>query len=159
MAHLTWKRLGLVGVISGLAGWLVARLALSRGGTPLAVPWTVEFVCVAAGVTALVMAWSVRQYKRGKRPELSGLRAARTVVFAQASAFAGAAVAGAYGGYALALADTWQHAPRRETAITAILAAVAGLVLLVCGLIAEHWCKTDRHDDEDDHGSSPVPAH
>lgn len=150
MTHLQRRTIGLVFGAAGLAGWLITRVALSRGATPLAVPWTVELVCLAAAGAALVMAWAVRQYKRGKKPELSGLRAARTVVFAQASAYAGAAVAGVYGGYAIAMLDSWEHAPRRDTAISALFAALSGVILLIAGFVAEHWCKTDQSDDDDD---------
>jgi H+/Cl- antiporter ClcA len=154
VAHLSWRRLALVGAVAALAGWLITRIVVSRGATPLAVPWTVGLVCLIASATALVLAWSVRQYKRGNRPSLSGLNAARIAVFSQACAYAGAAVAGAYGGYAIALLDTWEHAPRRETAVSAMIAALAGLILLVAGVIAEHWCRTDRRDDDADRGAT-----
>lgn len=146
MSHLTWRRLLLAFVAVGAAGWIITRVALSRGLTPLSVPWTVTVVCLVMAVAALALAWAVRQYKNGKRPNLSGIRAARTVAFAQASAYAGAVVAGVYGGYALALADMWEHAPRRETATSALVAVLGGLLLLTAGIVAEHWCKTDPHD-------------
>lgn len=159
MTHLNWRRIGLVVVVAGLAGWLISRVAVSRGATPLGVPWTVELVCVVAATAALVLAWAVRQYKHGSRPNLDGLRAARTVVFAQACAYAGAAVAGVYGGYAISLLDSWQHAPRRETAISALIAVLGGLILLTAGVIAEHWCKTDPRDDDPDQGGTAASAH
>lgn len=155
MTHLTWQRIVLIVAVSGAAGWAVTRVLLGRGYTPLAVPWTVVLVCLVLAAATVVFAWAVRQYKLGKKPSLSGIRAARTVALAQASAYAGAVVAGVYGGYAIALLDMWGHAPRRETAISALVAVGGGLVLLAAGAVAEHWCKTDRHDD-DPQGSSPV---
>ncbi|WP_062213417.1 DUF3180 domain-containing protein [Demequina oxidasica] len=152
MTHLTWRRLVLVLLVAGAAGWIVTRIAVSRGSTPLSVPWTVAVVCVIVAGASLALAWAVRQYKRGNRPDLSGIRAARTVAFAQASAYAGAAVAGVYGGYAIALLDFWEHAPRRETAISALIAMLGGLILLGAGVVAEHWCKTDRHNDDSGSG-------
>lgn len=158
MTHLSWPRIGIVIAVAGLAGWLVSRVAQTRGATPLEVPWTVELVCLMAAVAALVLAWAVRQYKRGKKPELTGLRAARTVVFAQACAYAGAVVTGVYGGYAISLFDSWEHAPRQATATSAIIAALAGLILLVAGIVAEHWCKTDPRDDDPEHGGTASPT-
>lgn len=162
MTHLTWRRIVLVIAVSGAAGWIVTRVALSRGTTPQSVPWTVVLVCLVLAAAAIVLAWAVRQYKHGNKPNLSGIRAARTVAFAQASAYAGAVVAGVYGGYAAGLADMWSHAPRRDTAITALIAVAGGLILLTAGIVAEHWCKTDRHDDDsrddDSHGGSPARA-
>ncbi|WP_430868354.1 DUF3180 domain-containing protein [Demequina aurantiaca] len=162
MTHLTWRRIVLVMAGVGAVAWIAARIGLSRGATPVSVPWTVAVVCLALAGVALVLAWAVRQYKRGKRPNLSGLRAARTAAFAQASAYAGAVVAGVYGGYAAALVDMWAHAPRRETAISALIAVLGGLALLGAGVLAEHWCKTDPSDDDgpdnDARGASPAGA-
>jgi mannose/fructose/N-acetylgalactosamine-specific phosphotransferase system component IIC len=158
VTHLTWRHIVPIVAVAGAAGWIVTRVALSRGATPQAVPWTVAVVCVVLAVAALILAWAVREYKQGKKPDLSGIRAARTAAFAQASAYAGAVVAGVYGGYAGALADMWGHAPRRETAISALIAVLGGLLLLTAGIVAEHWCKTDPRDDENDHGGSAAHA-
>lgn len=158
MTQLTWRRIVLIVAITGAAGWIASRFALSRGSTPLRVPWSVTVVCLILAAVALAFAWSVRQYKQGKRPGLSGIRAARTVALAQASAYAGAVIAGVYGGYALALADMWGHGPRRETAISALIAVAGGLLLLAAGVVSEHWCKTDRRDDDPTDGGSTAAA-
>ncbi len=149
MHHLTWQRLALVAAVAAVLAWAITRIAASNGYTPLTIPWTVEVVSVAAAVITLAFGWQVRQYQRGKRPSLSAIRAARTVVLAQASAYAGAVLAGGYGGYGFGVALEWSHEPRREVAISALVAAASGLVLLVAGAIAEHWCRTGGDDDED----------
>ena len=147
MERITWQRLALIAVITLALGWLITRVALNGGYTPSPVPWTVPLVSVFGGVLALVFAWPVRQYQSGKRPGLDGLRAARAAVFAQACAYAGALLAGGFGGYALGVAAEWSHTPRREVAISALVAVLGGLLLLAGGLVAEHWCRTKPPED------------
>jgi len=142
MDHLSWQRLALIAGVTLTLGWLITRVALGDGYTPTAVPWTVPTICLVGGLLALVFAWPVRQYQHGKRPNLDGLRAARAAVFAQACAYAGALMASGLAGYALGVAGTWEHGPRRDVAISALLAALGGLALLVCGAVAERWCRT-----------------
>jgi hypothetical protein len=154
MPYLTWQRLTLVAVITGALAWLITRLAAARGFTPLPVPWSAMIAAgIGAGV-ALWLAWTVRQYQRGDRPGLDALRAARTAVLAQAAAYAGALLTGGYGGYALGLAIEWQHAPRREVAVSALIGVLSGVVLLVAGIVAERWCRTGGGDDD----GTPDPA-
>jgi uncharacterized membrane protein YhiD involved in acid resistance len=152
---LTWRRLTAVGAISTVLAWLVVMLMDRGGSTPLAVPWTFDLVCVAAGVAALWFAWQVRQYLHGKRPHLDGLRAARTAVLAQATAYVGVIIAGASVGYALALLDDWSHAPRRDVIVSALIAAGAAVFMLVAGVIAERWC---RHGDDPEPTGAAEPA-
>lgn len=143
MHHLTWRSVLAVLGISGVVTWLGGTLAQRMGIAPLQVPFTVAAVCVIVGVVTLWLAWAVRQYLAGKRPALDPLRAARTVVLAQASAYTGAMLAGAFLGYAIAIAANWEHVPRRELAIDAGIAALGALVLLGCGWVAERWCRID----------------
>ncbi|MFW2512300.1 DUF3180 domain-containing protein [Demequina sp. SO4-13] len=155
MSYLTWQRLTLVGLCSVALAWLVTVVMEGGGATPEPVPWTVFVVCVAAGAFALWMGWQVRRYLKGDKPDLDGMRAARTAVLAQACAYAGAILVGAFLGYALGLADEWSHTPRREVILSALLGALAGAVLLASGAIAEHWC---RHGGDDEDRSEPSAA-
>lgn len=157
MQHLTWSRLALIAAAAAVLAWAITRTALGAGYTPLPVPLTVAAVAVVAGAAALIVAWPVRQYQHGRRPGLDGLRAARAAGLALATAYAGAILGGSFGGYALGLALEWGHAPRREVAISALIAAAGGLVMVVCGSIAEHWCRTqDPGDGSSPGGATPV---
>lgn len=142
MHLLTWTRLAVIAGLTALPAWLLTRSALSGGYTPLPVPWSVVIVALIAAGAALLVAWPVREYQHGRRPGLDGLRAVRAAVFALACAYAGAVMAGGFGGYALGLALEWSHEPRREVAVSALIAAAGGLAMVVCGWIAEHWCRT-----------------
>ncbi|WP_062071376.1 DUF3180 domain-containing protein [Demequina sediminicola] len=154
MSEVTWQRLTLAGLVALAVCWLAGRLLDSSGTTPPHVPWSAWAFSFIAGGCALGFAWQVKRFLQGKRPDLSPLRAARTAMFAQACAYVGAVMAGAYGGYALALVDSWSHGPRREVIISALIAAGSSLVLMVAGMIAERWC---RYDDDDD-SAEPSPA-
>lgn len=156
MTPLTWQRLALLVALTAAPAWLATRVAAANGFTPSPIPASVFVVSLAGAAFALVSAWGVRQYVRGKRPGLQPLRAARTAVFAQAAAYAGAILTGVHGGYALGIAQEWEHGPRREVAVTALVAAIGGLLLLAAGWIAERWCRVDGDDDDDE--GEPEPA-
>lgn len=147
MSYLTWQRLILVGLSALALAWVVTRSMINAGATPAPVPWTVHVVQLTAGAVALWFGWQVRAYLKGNKPDLDGLRAARTAVYAQACAYVGAILTGAYGGYAMGLADMWGHEPRREVIVSALLGAASAFLLLVAGVIAENWCRND-HDSE-----------
>lgn len=158
MAYLTWQRLTLVGLCSVALAWLVTMVMDRGGATPTAVPWTVYGICAAAGALALVFGWQVRKFQLGDRPGLDGLRAARTAVYAQACAYAGAILAGAFGGYALGLVDQWSHGPRRDVIISALLGALAGVALVIAGAVAERWCRYNGNDNERGDGTPTEPS-
>lgn len=147
MSYLTWQRLTLIGVSALALAWLITEAMKRSGATPATVPWTVHVVALAAAAVAIWLGWQVRAYLNGDKPDLDGLRAARTAVYAQACAYVGAILTGAYGGYALGLVEMWTHEPRREVIVSALLGGASALVLLVAGVVAENWCRND-HDDE-----------
>lgn len=155
MRPLRWRTLVIIVAVSfGLAA-LATWSSLRGGGTPVEVPWTTLPVALAASAVVLGMAWSVRQYKKGKRRRLDPQRAVRTVLLAQASAYAGALLAGVYGGYGLMLVPDWSHLPRRDIAIAAGLSALGGLFMLAAGAMGEWWCRIGP-DDQDDGPEGPA---
>ncbi len=149
MTPLTWQRLALAAGAAAAVAWLVSIVMADRGNSPMPLPWTLTVVTLTLAAVSLGAGWEVREFVRGKKPGLNALRAARIAVLAQASAFTGALVAGACGGYALALAVDWSHAPRREVAITAVIAMLGGVALMVAAWIAERWCRVDPPSNDD----------
>jgi len=146
VARLTWRRVILVVAVVAVIGWLVAKLMLRSGASPAPVPWTVPPVLLAAGALALRLGWRVKQFVDGRRPGLDPLQAARTAMFAQACAYCGAALAGVYLGYGVALLPDWSHQPRRDVIIAALIAAAAAALLCAAGWLAERWCAADGGD-------------
>lgn len=150
MRPLRWRVLVAVGTATFAVAAFVAWSGFRTGATPVRVPPTTLIVALLISVGVLYMGWAVRQLKRGKRRDVSPQRALRTAQLAQACAYAGAMLAGAYGGYVMPLLPDWGHAPRREAAIAAGVVALGGLVMTAAGVIAEHWCRVDPMDDDAD---------
>ena len=139
MRPLKWRVLAATLLIATAIGAGGSFLALRSGSAPVHLPKTTLLVGIALGAVALFMAWPIRQLKRGKRGRIDATRAVRTAMLAQASAYAGAVLAGIYGGFGLVLLRDWSHEPRREAAIAAGLAALGGLIMLASGAVAEWW--------------------
>ncbi|WP_062203809.1 DUF3180 domain-containing protein [Demequina salsinemoris] len=156
MSHLTWRRLAAWAGVSLALAWALGALLLGRGNPPVTVPLSLPLGCLIAGGIAIWTGWTVRSYQRGDRHHLAPLRALRTAAFAQACAYTGAVLGGVFGGYALSLLAYWDHAPRRQVAIEAFVAAGAALLMLVAGIVAERWCRID--DDSDDASGADAGA-
>ncbi len=159
MSPLTWRRLAGWAGLSLVLAWALGALLLGRGNPPVAVPLSVPIGCLIAGGIALATGWTVRSYQRGDRRHLEPMRALRTAAFAQACAYTGAVLGGVFGGYALSLLAYWGHAPRRQVAIEAFVAAGAAVLMLIAGVIAEHWCRIDEDSDDPsgtDAGAAPA---
>jgi hypothetical protein len=104
----------------------------------------------AIAVSVLALAWPVRQWNRGRRDRaLDPLRAARAAVLAKAASHCGALVSGWYLGQALVLVSDLAIEPRKDRFVLAVVAVLAALVVVVAGLVAEHWCRLpeDKSDD------------
>ncbi|MGO1318133.1 MAG: DUF3180 domain-containing protein [Cellulomonadaceae bacterium] len=135
-----------------VVGWGALDLLESRGIRLSPVHWMVAVVLVLLSAGVLIAGWAVRQYQRGKRPGLDGVRAARTFVLAKAAAVTGALLAGWYAAQTLTVIGDLMIEPRRHRAIAAAVAALLALGLSVVGLVVERWCRVrgDGSDDKDD---------
>ena len=126
----------MLAVFGGAALWFV-EVALAASGRPVLIP---PFI--------VAMAWPVRRVARGDRTaRVDPFYAARVVLLAKASSLGGALLAGAglgIAGYLLSRSVI----PAVGSVTMGIATAVGAIVLLVAGLIAEHWC-TIPPDDED----------
>ena len=106
---------------------------------------------VMAGLV-LRLARPVRQYLRGKATgSLDPLRAARTVVLAQAAALTGAAAAGWYAGQLAVVLTELSLVANRARILPLALLVLAGVVLAGAGIVAQRWCRIDPREDRDDH--------
>ena len=93
------------------------------------------------------MGWAVRQFLRGKRPQLDPIRAARTAVLAKASCYTGALLAGWYGGQVLALVSDLDVPGNGSRAVAAGVATAGAVVLAVVGLVVEWFCRVPPPED------------
>ncbi|MGW3739773.1 DUF3180 domain-containing protein [Streptomyces sp. NPDC005146] len=149
-----------------LAGIFVAAGVLSWGGARLwdsldtlpSVPLAAPVVLAVIAVILLATALSIRsrlRAQRERRPGAKGvepLMAARAVVFGQASALVVSLVAGLYGGVGVFLLGSLAVPARRDQAIYAGLAVLAGIGVVAAALFLERVCKLP--DDKDDDKSA-----
>ena len=146
-------------VIAAVLSWAGARLWDTLGtlpGVPVAAPVVLALIAVALFATALSIRARLRA-QRERRPGAKGvdpLAAARAVVFGQASALVASLVVGMYGGTGLFLViSKLDMEPRRQQAIYAGLAVIAGIAVVAAALFLERVCKLPEDED------SPPGAH
>ena len=146
-------------VIAAVLSWAGARLWDTLGtlpGVPVAAPIVLALIAVALFATALSIRSRLRA-QRERRPGAKGvdpLAAARAVVFGQASALVASLVVGMYGGTGLFLViSKLDMEPRRQQAIYAGLAVIAGIAVVAAALFLERVCKLPEDED------SPPGAH
>ncbi|MCZ4118710.1 DUF3180 domain-containing protein [Streptomyces sp. H39-S7] len=133
--------------VAGVLSWAGAKLWDSLGtlpSVPLAAPIVLALIAVVLTATAL----SLRVRLRAQRDRVPGakgvdpLLAARAVVFGQASALVASLVAGMYGGTGVfLLLYQWDVPPRRDQAIYAGFAVLAGLAVVAAAIFLERVCK------------------
>ncbi|MFD3654429.1 DUF3180 domain-containing protein [Streptomyces sp. 24-1644] len=144
---------------AGVLSWGAARLWDSLGTLP-SVPLAAPVVLAAIAVVLLATALSIRtrlRAQRERRPGAKGvepLMAARAVVFGQASALVTALVAGMYGGTGVFLLGSLDIPPRREQAIYAGFAVLAGIAVIAAALFLERVCKLPEDKDDGDRSAA-----
>lgn len=158
MRELRIRVLAGVFVVAGILSWAGARLWNSIGtlpSVPLAAPVVLALIAVVLLATALSLRGRFKA-QRERRPEAKGvdpLMAARAVVFGQASALVAALVAGMYGGTGVFLLELLDMPARRDQAIYAGFAVVAGIAVIVAAIFLERVCRLPE-DDEDNNGAA-----
>ncbi|MFD6276672.1 DUF3180 domain-containing protein [Streptomyces sp. NPDC060209] len=150
-------RLGLLAGLfagAGVLSWGGARLWDALGTLP-SVPLAAPIVLAVIAVVLLATALSIRarlRAQRERRPGAKGVEpmmAARALVFGQASALVAALVAGMYGGTGVFLLGSLDVPPRRDQAIYAGFAVLAGIAVVAAAVFLERVCKLpDDRDDE-----------
>lgn len=136
-------------VVVAAVGWVLLDQARGRGHLPSAVRWPVHVGLVVLGGAVLTAGLQVRSYLRGRRPSLDGLRAARTLVLAQAAALTGAGLTGWYVAQVLLVVGDLEVESMRSRAWGAGVAALLAALLAVAGCVVERWCRiATPHDDD-----------
>ncbi|MGW4162782.1 DUF3180 domain-containing protein [Streptomyces sp. NPDC004788] len=162
MKQLRLKVLAGLFLAAGVLSWGAARLWDALGtlpSVPLAAPIVLAVIAAVLAATALSLRARLKA-QRERRPGAKGvepLMAARAVVFGQASALVAALVAGMYGGTGVFLLGSLDIPARRDQAIYAGFAVLAGIAVIAAALFLERVCKlpedTDHHNGT---GHAPV---
>lgn len=161
MKQLRVKVLAGLFVVAGVLSWAGARLWDALGTLP-SVPLAAPIVLAVIAAVLLATALSLRsrlKAQRERRPGAKGvepLMAARAVVFGQASALVTAVVSGMYGGAGVFLLSFLDVPARRDQAIYAGFAVLAGIAVIAAALFLERVCKLP--EDEEPPGTSSTTA-
>jgi hypothetical protein len=142
-------------LISAGLSWLVLRWATAGGSEMPSPGWVAIAVMLFLGAGLLVAGWQVRKVRDGRSDgRVSPLRAARTLVLAQAAALTGSVLVGWYVANVLVLLPDADVQSQRDRITPFLLHAVVALLLAACGMVVQWWCRLRPRDDED----SDVPA-
>lgn len=142
-----------VALVTGVLTWVVLDVADGTGAA-VPMPWTVPALLLVLALAVLSVGRPVRRWNQGHRDRpLDPLRAARTVVVAQAAGVTGAALAGAYGGFVALLLPMLDIEVRRERLLLSLAALGASLLLLVAGVVVERWCRLPPQDRDGQTGA------
>ncbi|MET1089747.1 MAG: DUF3180 domain-containing protein [Arthrobacter sp.] len=153
-------RLMLIGVILAVAGWSATVVASRYGmATPVLPATALATMGVIVAIT-LILGIRIVRWRNGnkpnsskdnsakKRPELDPLLAARTLVLAQACAYAGTVLLGWHVGIFLDQLRIWSLRSNQGITWLALAMAGGGLVMIVVGLLVERFCRIPPEDGE-----------
>jgi hypothetical protein len=147
---LRWSQLTAIALVVGLGAWIGWRLYLNAGHLLSPASWVSAILLVLMAVLVVAAGMPVRRFLRGRATKpLSPIRAARTLVLAQAAALTGSAVFGWYAGQvAHAVADV--DLPGYRDVLWRLLAlCAAALVLCAAGMVTQRMCRIDGGDRHD----------
>jgi hypothetical protein len=145
------QTLAIVAAAAGLVSFAVFTM-LTRDGSLVPRP------SMLAGVLLLVMgglvlwlARPIRRYLQGQATTpLDPLRAARTVVLAQAAALTGSAAVGWYAGQLLVAVGDLSLVANRGRTFSLLLLVLASVAVAAAGLVAQRWCRIEPPDEDDE---------
>lgn len=145
LAHL----LGVTLVVGGLS-WMGWRVYLNAGHMLPPASWVSAVLLLLMAALVLAAGLPVRRFLRGQATKpLSPIRAARTLVLAQAAALTGAGVLGYYGAQILLILPDLDL-PSNASLVWRLAALCVGALLLgAAGLATQRMCRIDKDEDED----------
>jgi hypothetical protein len=143
-------RLLLIGLVLTVAGWsatvVTTRYSLA---TPVLPATALATMGVIVAITLILGIRVLRWRNSTKRKKaLDPILAARTLVLAQACAYAGTVLLGWHAGIFLDQLRIWNL--RSDQGITWVAVAIAGggLVMIIVGLLVERFCKIPPEDSD-----------
>ena len=148
---LRWAQLVATALVVGAVSWIGWRIYLNTGALLGPASWVSSVLLLIMAVLVVGAGLPVRRFLRGEatRP-LSPIRAARTLVLAQAAALTGAGVLGWYAAQAAhALAEL--SLPGYRDLLWRLLAlCVSAVVLAAAGMLTQRMCRVDPPDRGDE---------
>lgn len=147
-----------VALVVGTLSWLGWRLYLNAGNLLPPASWVSTVLLALMAVLVFSAGLPVRRFLRGEATKpLSPIRAARTLVLAQAAALTGAGVFGYYAAQVFLVLPE-RDIPSNLTLLWRLLALCAGALLLSgAGLAAQRMCRIDKGGRDRDRDRTDDP--
>jgi hypothetical protein len=144
--------------VVGLAVGALVQTALAQSGQPgVRPPLTLAIGLSLIGLVDIALAWPVRKAAKGTaKARVDPFYATRVVVLAKASSISGALLAGTAAGFALYLLS--RSVPPVGSIGFFISMFAGAIVLMVCGLIAEHMCTIPPDEGDETEEKKPAEA-
>jgi hypothetical protein len=137
----------LVAVLGGGVGWFVETALVASGRPAVVPPISLAAVLALIGILVVALALPVFKVVRGTATtRVDPFYATRVVVLAKASSITGALLGGAALAFLVFLL-TRSVVPGGDALVPAIATAVAAVVLVAGGLIAERMCTLPPDED------------
>lgn len=140
------------GALTGLAlaglvlGWLLRQVSINRFGHAPLVGWLPVFALVFVAVIIGAVAWTTYRSLHRRHERMEPHHAVNRLVLAKSCALVGALVAGGYFGYALSYVGVTDAPQDKLTFTQAVLAGIAGVVIVAGSLLLERACRVSRKD-------------
>ena len=138
-----------IAVIAAAASAVISNLMIKHGLAPLELSPVKAIVMLAIAVGIVIWGLGVKRMREGKETSMTPLRAVRVAAFSQSCALFGAAVFGwrlVQLGVAVSL---WDSPVGHPGTASAIIGALAAVILTGAGKTVEGWCVIDDSDDKD----------
>ncbi|MGO4189425.1 DUF3180 domain-containing protein [Pseudarthrobacter sp. TAF60_1] len=143
-------RLLLIGLVLTVAGWSATVVTTRYSMATPVLPATALATMAVIVVITLILGIRVLRWRNStkRKKALDPILAARTLVLAQACAYAGTVLLGWHAGIFLDQLRIWNL--RSDQGITWVAVAVAGggLVMIVVGLLVERFCRIPPEDTD-----------
>ncbi len=140
----------LIGLVLTVAGWSATVVTTRYSMATPVLPATALATMAVIVVITLILGIRVLRWRNStkRKKALDPILAARTLVLAQACAYAGTVLLGWHAGIFLDQLRIWNL--RSDQGITWVAIAVAGggLVMIVVGLLVERFCRIPPEDTD-----------
>jgi len=137
-----------VAVVGGVCGFALVPIATEVGGTAPRIEWTSVAILVAIALMLALLAYSTHRTVHRERRRIDPRRAVNLLLLAKAGALVGAFVAGGYLGFILHFVDSLEIPLPRERVIRGFSAAVAGVAIVISGVLLERACRVPTDSDD-----------
>ncbi len=140
--------LAAVFLVGGVLGYAVVPLLELASRPAPRIEWPTVGALALIAATLFVLAYSTYRVIHRERGRMDPRRAVALLALAKASSLVGAVVAGGYLGFGVNFVGRLDVELPRERALRALLAAGAGLAIMVAALLLERACRVPADPEE-----------